>query len=56
MTFDEKKEALQKLVYEMTSGRDLGRLSAAYMEIDENNLYDVAQFIEFLLDHYEDFN
>lgn len=50
MNEEEIKTALKALAFEMTASRDLGRICASYMEVDENDLYDIHIYLNKLLE------
>lgn len=51
MNEQEIRDAIRTLAFEMTASRDLGRLCADYMDIDQNDLYDVYMYLNKLLDN-----
>jgi hypothetical protein len=53
MNEEQIRDAIRTLAFEMISSRDLGRLCADYMDIDQNDLYDVYMYLNKLLDETE---
>lgn len=46
MNIDAIKECTKKLTFEMTASRDLGRLCAHYMDIEQEQLLYISAYIE----------
>lgn len=53
MNEEQIRDAIRTLAFEMISSRDLGRMCAGYMDIDQNDLYDVYMYLNKLLDESE---
>jgi hypothetical protein len=49
LTLKEKIEAVRELMSEMTSSQDLGESCAETMDIDEEDLHEIADFVNGLL-------
>lgn len=46
MTNKEKKEAVLKLMFEITASQSLGNRCANIMEVEEHELYDIVNYVK----------
>lgn len=51
LTLEEKIEAVRELMFEMTASQDLGESCAETMDIEEEDLHEIADFVRGLLKH-----